>query len=82
VRPSPDIRVVGIAPPSDDATRARFHAIFGRSRGVFLVRPDGYVGFAGGKHALAGHLDAYCRSWLIAREPVRAHQQAAGGPGA
>lgn len=67
VQPWPAIRVVGIAPPSDDAARARFHAIFGRSRGVLLVRPDGYVGFAGDDHASAGHLDAYCRRWFVPR---------------
>jgi hypothetical protein len=77
VRPWPVIRVVGIASPPDAAARARFHAIFGRSRGVLLVRPDGYVGFVGGEHASARHLDAYCRRWLIAREP--AQQQAAPG---
>jgi hypothetical protein len=84
VRPWPAIRVVGLAPPLDDAARAKFHAIFGRSRGVFLARPDGYVGFIGGKHALARHLDAYCRSWLITRESARVPQQQAvgGDPGA
>jgi 2-polyprenyl-6-methoxyphenol hydroxylase-like FAD-dependent oxidoreductase len=71
VRPwEPVIRVVGIAPPSGEAARARFHAAFGRSRAVFLVRPDGYVGFAGGKHASARHLASYCRRWLTVREPV------------
>jgi 2-polyprenyl-6-methoxyphenol hydroxylase-like FAD-dependent oxidoreductase len=70
VRPwEPVIRVVGIAPPSDEGARARFHAAFGRSSGVLLVRPDGYVGFAGGRHASPRHLDAYCRRWLTAREP-------------
>jgi 2-polyprenyl-6-methoxyphenol hydroxylase-like FAD-dependent oxidoreductase len=71
VRPWPAIRVVGIAPPSDAAARARFRATFGRSRGVLLVRPDGYVGFVGGEHASARHLDAYCRRWLIAGEPAQ-----------
>jgi hypothetical protein len=67
VRPWPIIRVVGIAPPSDASARARFEASFGRSRGVFLVRPDGYIGFVGGKRASDKDLDAYCRRWLTAR---------------
>ncbi|XXX78958.1 FAD-dependent monooxygenase [Sorangium sp. So ce134] len=77
VRPWPAIRVVGIAPPSEDAARARFHAIFGRSRGVFLVRPDGYAGFVGGKSASARHLESYCRRWLITRQEARAPEQQA-----
>jgi 2-polyprenyl-6-methoxyphenol hydroxylase-like FAD-dependent oxidoreductase len=64
VRPWPIIRVVGMSAPPDDAAGARFDATLGRSRGVFLVRPDGYVGFAGGKHASAAHLQAYCSRWL------------------
>jgi 2-polyprenyl-6-methoxyphenol hydroxylase-like FAD-dependent oxidoreductase len=58
------VRVVEIAPPSDDAGRARYDAVFGRHRGILMVRPDGYVGFAGGKHASARQLDAYCERWL------------------
>ncbi|HEX8793841.1 MAG TPA: FAD-dependent monooxygenase [Polyangiaceae bacterium] len=77
VEPWPVIRVVGIAPPEDDAGRDRFHATLGRSRGVFLVRPDGYVGFAGGKNASASHLEGYCRRWLLASEPARAPEQPA-----
>jgi 2-polyprenyl-6-methoxyphenol hydroxylase-like FAD-dependent oxidoreductase len=75
-QPWPVIRVVGIAPPSDDSARARFHAAFGRSRGVFLVRPDGYLAFVGGKRASDTHLAAYCRRWLTPREPARAPGQA------
>jgi hypothetical protein len=33
---------------------------------AFLVRPDSYVGFAGGERAAGRHLDAYCRRWLTA----------------
>ncbi len=75
-RPWPVVRIVGIAPPSDNAGRARFHALFGRSRGVLLVRPDAYLGFVGGKHASARHLRAYCRRWLAPRE-LRAPRHAA-----
>jgi 2-polyprenyl-6-methoxyphenol hydroxylase-like FAD-dependent oxidoreductase len=71
VRPWAVIRVVDIAPPPDPAARAKFEESFGRSRGVLLVRPDGYVGFAGGKHASGEDLAVYCRQWLTAREPAR-----------
>ena len=67
------IRVTGIAPASDAALRARFHAAFGRSSAVVLVRPDGYVGFAGGKYASARRLRDYCRRWLTARDDSRTH---------
>jgi 2-polyprenyl-6-methoxyphenol hydroxylase-like FAD-dependent oxidoreductase len=60
------VGVAGIAPASDDADRERFHALLGHASGVILVRPDGYVGFAGGNHATGQHLAAYCRSWLTA----------------
>ena len=58
------IRVVELAPTADEADRARFHAVFGRSAGVFLVRPDGYLGFADGEREAVRHLDTYCRRWL------------------
>jgi 2-polyprenyl-6-methoxyphenol hydroxylase-like FAD-dependent oxidoreductase len=65
VRPWGDlIRVVELACKPDEADRARFQAAFGRSGGVFLVRPDGYLGFAGGERAAVRHLDTYCRRWL------------------
>lgn len=67
VRAWPIIRVVGISSHPGDAARRRFAATLGRSRGVFLVRPDGYVGFAGGKSASAEHLQSYCRRWLAPR---------------
>jgi hypothetical protein len=71
VSPWPIIRIAGIAPPSDAAARARFRATFGRSRGVFLVRPDGYVGFAGGKRASDADLGAYCGRWLTEKGDAR-----------
>jgi 2-polyprenyl-6-methoxyphenol hydroxylase-like FAD-dependent oxidoreductase len=65
VRPwEPLIRVAGIAPASGRTERERFHAVLGHANGVMLVRPDGYVGFAGGKHATGRHLAAYCERWL------------------
>jgi 2-polyprenyl-6-methoxyphenol hydroxylase-like FAD-dependent oxidoreductase len=73
VRPWGDLmRVVELAPRPDEADRARFQAAVGRSAGVFLVRPDSYVGFAGGERAAVRHLGAYCRRWLTATEPARA----------
>jgi len=65
------IGVVELAPA--EAARERFHTVFGRSDGVFLVRPDGYVGFASGEHAWARQLDAYCRLWLSAPAQVHTH---------
>ena len=65
VRPWDDlIRVVELASKPDEMDRVRFQAAFGRSGGVFLVRPDGYLGFAGGERAAVRHLDTYCRRWL------------------
>ena len=66
----PLIGVVELA-PAPEAARERFQAVFGRSDGVFLVRPDGYVGFASGEHAWTRQLDAYCRLWLTAQTPNR-----------
>jgi hypothetical protein len=66
------ISVVELA-PAPEAARQRFQAVFGRSNGVFLVRPDGYVGFASGEHAWTRQLDAYCRLWLSAPAQVHAH---------
>ena len=60
----PLIGVVELAPA--EAACERFQTVFGRSDGVFLVRPDGHVGFASGEHASARQLDAYCRLWLTA----------------
>jgi DNA-binding NtrC family response regulator len=67
------IGVVELA-PATGAARERFQAAFGRSDGVFLVRPDGYVGFASGEQAWNRQLDAYCRLWLSA--PARAQTHA------
>jgi hypothetical protein len=66
------IGVVELA-PAPEAARERFQGVFGRSDGVFLVRPDGYVGFASGEHASARQLDAYCRLWLSAPAQVHTH---------
>jgi hypothetical protein len=66
------IGVVELA-PAPEAARERFQAVFGRSDGVFLVRPDGYVGFASGEHAWTRQLDAYCRLWLNAPAQVHTH---------
>ena len=57
--------------------RARFEASFGRLGGAFLVRPDGYVGFVGGKRAAGEHLDAYCRRWLTAHPSAQAPERRA-----
>jgi hypothetical protein len=67
------IGVVELAPA--EAARERFHTVFGRSDGVFLVRPDGYVGFASGEQAWTQQFDAYCRLWLSA--PAQVHIPAA-----
>jgi FAD binding domain len=73
VRPWGDlIRVVELARTPEEEDRTRFEAAFGRSGGVFLVRPDGYLGFVGGERAAARHLHAYCQRWLTATEPAQA----------
>jgi 2-polyprenyl-6-methoxyphenol hydroxylase-like FAD-dependent oxidoreductase len=64
--------VVELAPAPETA-RERFRAVFGPSNGVFLVRPDGYVGFASDEHTWTRQLDAYCRLWLTAPAQVHAH---------
>ncbi|HTQ48289.1 MAG TPA: FAD-dependent monooxygenase [Polyangiaceae bacterium] len=66
VRPWPVVRVVGIAPPSSSGDLARFTRTFGRTGCVVLVRPDGYVGFGGGKRATPADLARYCQRWLKA----------------
>ncbi len=66
----------GRAAPRTSAARA-VRGELRRSPGVLLVRPDGYVGFAGGKRASAEHLDAYCRRWLTAREAAGAPEREA-----
>jgi 2-polyprenyl-6-methoxyphenol hydroxylase-like FAD-dependent oxidoreductase len=72
-------RLIGVVElaPVPEADRERFQAVFGRSNGVFLVRPDGYVGFASGDHAWTRQFDAYCRLWLSA--PAQVHTHAAKG---
>lgn len=69
------IGVVELA-PLPEAAHERFQGIFGRSDGVFLVRPDGYVGFSG-ERASARQVDAYCREWLTAPAQAQAHAHAA-----
>jgi hypothetical protein len=59
--------------PAPEAARERFQAVFGRSGGVFLLRPDGYVGFASAEQASVRQLDAYCRTWLTAPVQVPTH---------
>jgi 2-polyprenyl-6-methoxyphenol hydroxylase-like FAD-dependent oxidoreductase len=66
------IRVVELAPLPEKA-RERFQGVFGRSDGVFLVRPDGYVGFASGERGSARQLGAYCHQWLTSPAQVHAH---------
>ena len=68
----PLIGVVELAPAPETA-REQFQTVFGPSNCVFLVRPDGYVGFASGEHAWTRQLDAYCRLWLTAPAQVHAH---------
>jgi hypothetical protein len=68
----PLICVVELA-PAPEAARERFQAVFGRSDGVFLVRPDGYVAFASSEPASARQLDAYCRLWLSALAQVHTY---------
>ena len=58
------LTAVDLGPPQADAARASFQSVFGSSGSVYLIRPDGHIGFAGSQHAAARHLEAYCRQWL------------------
>ena len=61
------IDVVEILPSLNKPAQLRFQAVFGRQmNGILLIRPDGYVGFAGNKDTSASDLTAYCRRWLTA----------------
>jgi hypothetical protein len=64
---------VEIAAAPDAGGQARFEAAFGHSAGIYLVRPDGYVGFVSGEHGAAEpvqveHLKAWCHRWLSGAE--------------
>ncbi|MGD0104150.1 MAG: FAD-dependent monooxygenase [Rhodopila sp.] len=61
-----------LSPGIATADRTRYETTLGRS-GVYLVRPDGYVGLAAGPHSAASRLAAYRRQWFAAREAVHAH---------
>jgi 2-polyprenyl-6-methoxyphenol hydroxylase-like FAD-dependent oxidoreductase len=77
VRPwDPLIRIAAIAAPPGKADSERFHTVLGHASGMILVRPDGYVGFAGGKHAKGRHLEAYCGRWLTASQAPVAREAA------
>jgi hypothetical protein len=56
-----DVRAIE-APPAP-ASAARFAQAFGRRDGVWLVRPDAYVGFAGATTSAAA-LRAWLQTWF------------------
>ena len=58
------VTTVDLAAPADKAARNAFEATLGRGPGVFLVRPDGYVGLAAGGHSAARRLEEYCGHWF------------------
>jgi len=63
---APLVRVAEIASAAEEPGASRFAAVFGDAGGVFLTRPDGYLGLAAGEHAGAARLQGYCQSWLLA----------------
>ena len=69
---SAEFAVRELSPPAASAERTLYEAALGRSS-VYLVRPDGYVGFAAGTHAAATGLASYRRQWFAAEEAVHAH---------
>lgn len=66
--------LIQIAPGLGAEAARAFEAAFGRRNGVFLVRPDGYVGLAAGEHAAAKQLAAYREQWLATPAPLAANQ--------
>jgi len=66
----PLIGVVELA-PAPETGRERFQAVFGRSDGVFLVRPDGYADLTTAISAAADHVAAYHRKWFCGAADAR-----------
>jgi len=64
------VSLVELAPVVEAPARSRYEAAFGRRLGVFLVRPDGYVGLAAGEHSAARELATYLERWCAPREQV------------
>jgi hypothetical protein len=60
-----EFAVTELSPGTAAAERMRYETALGRS-GVYLVRPDGYVGLAAGPHAAVTRLAAYQRRWFNA----------------
>jgi hypothetical protein len=55
---------------NDDDT---FRHLFGSSFSILLVRPDGYVAFAGNEGSIP-QLAKYCDKWLVAK-PLPTNQE-------
>jgi hypothetical protein len=58
--------VMELAPPTVQADQARYEADLGLRSSVFLVRPDGYIGFAASANSAASQLEAWRNEWLSA----------------
>ena len=57
-----------VAAVPEESGKDQFQSAFRSSDSVYLIRPDGYVGFAGREQTAARQLEAYCRQWLTAHE--------------
>ena len=64
--------LVRVSPTVEETARTAFETTFGRHVGVFLVRPDGYVGVATGESSAARQLATYRERWLSNEEKRRA----------
>ncbi len=60
------VRVVELRSPGDGPAREPFASAFGTAAGVFLVRPDGYLGFVAGERTSPSRLAAYLERWFTA----------------
>lgn len=69
------VQAVGIAVPAEERARVRFESLFGKYGGVFVVRPDSYLGVVAGDHPAAAHLTAYFTKWLGPREQAHSHSE-------
>ena len=62
------VTLLELAPPTDASAQGAYEAALGRQSGVFVVRPDGYVGLASGSHSAARQLAEWRQRWLFSEK--------------